>query len=108
MKKYIFCLGITMIALVLIQIKPTYGLEEQSPTINSNQFIEYIENNKIVNIKKLCAKDFCDYLRSNNIKRAFEIFKQKYQEYLIKESDEETALSTILKGFELTIISQND
>jgi len=82
MKKYIISMGIILISLLLVSIEPTYGLEVEDfkLNINSNNLLSYIEEEQIKNISELCTTDFCDYLRSNNIEEAIEIFKEKYQE----------------------------
>ena len=105
MKKYLLSLGSVFTALLLLSIEPTYGLEVDNYNINSNNLLEFIKKEKIQNISELCTIDFCDYLRSAKIESALEIFKTKYQEYLKEKTDEETALSTILKGFPITKIN---
>ncbi len=106
MKKYIFLMGIILLALIIVSIEPTYGLVKSSKNllVNSNDLLDYIEDNHIQNIQKVCSYDFCDYLRSVNVKEAIEIFKEKYHEYLKMQTDEETAFSTIIKGFPITEI----
>ena len=107
MKKYILGLGIVLISLIFVSIEPTYGLEmqEYELNINSNYLLEYIKTENIQNVSELCTTDFCDYLRSDNLEKAFEIFKMKYQKFLSKKTDEETALSTILKGIPIIKIN---
>lgn len=106
MKKYIFGLGIIMISLIIVSIKPTYGLEsmKQELNINSNDLLTYMKDNKIQNIKKICTTDYCNYLKSVNMEKAIEIFKKDYQSYLTSKTNEEVALSTILKGFPIISI----
>mgnify|MGYP006069852889 FL=1 len=108
MKKYIFCLGIIMLALVIVSIKPTYGLTNEALNLNSNELLNYIEENNLKNIKKICTDDYCDYLRSTNIKRAVEIFKTNYEEYLREKVGEEKAREIMLKGFKITKIELID
>ncbi len=107
MKKYIFTMGLIIIALILLSIEPTYGLEleEYKINVNSNNLIEYLKKENITNVSELCTTDFCDYIRSNNIEEGIEIFKRKYQKFLEEKTNEETALSTILKGFPITKIN---
>jgi len=107
MKKYIFSLGIILVSLLLLLIEPTYGLSEEdfTMTLNSNQLLEYIEEHRLSNVSEICTKDFCDYLRSTNLEEGIELFKKKYQSFLETQTDEETAIATILKGFPITRIS---
>lgn len=100
-------MGLILISLLLVSIEPTYGLEieEYKININSNHLLDYLKKENITNVSELCTTDFCDYIRSNNIEEALEIFKRKYQEFLKKKTNEETALSTILKGFPITKIN---
>lgn len=106
MKKYIFAMGIIMISLLIVSIKPTYGLTKNDVevNINSNELLTYIKEKEIKNITKLCTVDFCDYMRSLNTEKAVEIFKKKYQNFIEEKTSEEVALSTILKGFTITTI----
>ena len=103
MKKYLFLMGIVMLSLILISIEPTYGIETNGLT-NSNDLLNYIEENKIQNIKKICTIDFCDYIRSTNMQKAITIFIQKYQDYLSENTDSQNARATIIKGFPITKI----
>ena len=108
MKKYIICLGIIMLALLIVSIKPTYGLTIENLNLNSNELLDYIEENNLRNIKKICTNDYCDYIKSTNIKRAIELFKTNYEEYLIDEVGKEKAREVILKGFPITKIELID
>ena len=101
MKKYLYLLGIVMIVLILVSIPYSYGMESE---LNSNQLYEYITENHIQNIKKICSNDFCDYLRGLNIEDSFSLFVQKYQDYLTETYSEERALEVVLKGFPITKI----
>jgi len=107
MKKYIILMGITLLSLIIVSIEPTYGyeIEDYQLNINSNQLYEFIEEKNLKNISEFCTTDFCDYLRSNDMSKAIELFKAKYLEFLKQKVDEETALSTILKGFPITKIT---
>ena len=83
----------------------TFGKElENQIYLNSNFLLDYIKENNLKNITEFCTNDFCDSIRSNNIERAIEIFKKKYQDYLMTITDEESALATIIKGFPITKI----
>jgi len=106
MKKYIFLMGIILLSLIIVSIEPTYGLDEMNykTYVNSNEIMNYIKENHLENIKKICTNDFCDYLRSTNLEESISIFKKKYQEFLETKIDKETALSIILKGFPITDI----
>lgn len=106
MKKYIFAMGIIMMSLLVLSIKPTYGLTHKDVEINvnSNDLLAYIKENQIKNITKICTIDFCDYIRSANTEKAIEIFKKKYQNFIEEKTNEEVALSTILKGFTITTL----
>ncbi len=107
MKKYLFALGLILVSLLIVSIEPTYGLEmeDYQLNINSNNLLEFVKEENIKNITELCTTDFCDYLRSSNIEEALEIFKSKYQKFLQQKTNDETALSTILKGFPITKIN---
>ena len=96
MKKF-FLSG--FICFLFLFVPSIESLEEQEININSNELLAFIKEKKITNIKEFCTNDFCDYLRSTNIEKAIEIFKSKYQDFLKSKTDEETALSTIIKGF---------
>ena len=94
-----------MLALIIVSIKPTYGLTEETPlTLNSNDLLDYIAENNLKNIKKICTNDYCDYLKSTNIKKAIELFKANYEKYLTNEIGKEKAREVILKGFPITKI----
>ena len=101
MKKYLYLLGIVMIVLILVSIPYSYGMESE---LNSNQLYEYIMENHIQNIKKICSNDFCDYLRSVRLEESIEIFKKKYQEYIALKIGEDKAYEVVLKGFPITDI----
>ena len=110
MKKYIIDLGIILIFLLILNIKPTYGYTDNNKkqlNILSNELLNYIETNDLKNIKSICSNDFCSYLKSQNIKRAIEIFKQEFADYLKQEKDEDLVTSTIIKGFPITEIHLN-
>ena len=96
MKKYLFGMGLIMISLILISIKPTYGLVESQ---NSNVFFEQILKQNNHSIKEICTIDFCDTFSSNHLEKGIETFKKNYYEYLKTKTTEENALSTVLKGF---------
>ncbi len=106
MKKYLILLGIIEVSLMLLSIKPTYGLVEKeslSFPMNSNVFFEKILTNEIdFNIKKICANEYCDYIKSPQKEKAIYLFKKDYQKYLETKTTKEEALSTILKGFAIT------
>ena len=107
MKKYVFLFGFIMLALLVLSIKPSYGLEltnEKEVRINSQNFLEYIEKEKITNISKICANSFCDYVRSTNPKKALNIFTEKYLDYIEKNISEEAAIEMYVKGFFITKI----
>lgn len=95
--KKLFLLGFS--CFLFLFVPSISSLEEQEININSNELLEFIKENKLTNIKEFCTEDFCDYLRSTNLEKAIEIFKGKYQDFLKNKTDEETALSTIIKGF---------
>ena len=97
MKRYILFLGIIMIFLVILNIEPSYGKEDY--VVMSHNFLNYVKKNKIRNIKGVCTVDYCDYLRSPNIERAWKLFESKYYDYLVTKMDEEKALEVILNGF---------
>ena len=97
MKKYILCLGLVMISIMIILIEPSYGKEDY--VTMSNTFIKYITKNKIKNIKRICTIDFCDYMHSPNIERAWKLYESKYYEYLTSKMDKESALNVILNGY---------
>ncbi len=102
MKRFFFLL---VLGFLLAFFPHTFGKEmEQALSLNSNLLLDYIKDNDIKNITEFCTNDFCDSVRSQNIEKAIEIFKKKYQMYLGSQTDEETALSTILKGFPITEI----
>ncbi len=107
MKKYVFLFGFILIALIILSIKPSYGLElsnEKEVRINSQEFLEYVEKENITNISKICAGSFCDYMRSANPKKALSIFTDKYRDYIEKTIGEEAALEVYVKGFFITKI----
>ena len=94
MKKYIILLGIIEVSLMLLSIKPTYGLVEKeslSFPMNSNVFFE-----------KILTNEYCDYIKSPQKEKAIYLFKKDYQKYLETKTTKEEALSTILKGFAIT------
>ena len=97
-----------MLALVIVSIKPTYGLTEKNLNLNSNELMNYIEENNLKNIKKICTIDFCDYLKSTNIERAIELFKTNYEEFLNGKIGQEKAREVIRKGFKITKIELID
>lgn len=97
-----------MLALVIVSLKPTYGKTIESINLNSNELLNYMEENNLKNIKKICTFDYCDYVRSTNTKRAVELFKTNYEEYLSKKVGEEKAREIILKGFKITKIELID
>ena len=107
MKKYVFLFGFILIVLIILSIKPSYGLElsnEKEVRINSQEFLEYVEKENITNISKICAGSFCDYMRSANPKKALSIFTDKYCDYIEKTIGEEAALEVYVKGFFITKI----
>ena len=107
MRKYIFLSGFIMICLLVMNIKPSYGLEvinETETNIRSNEFLTYVSENNINNIKRLCVKEFCDTLRGSSLEKSFAIFSEKYKNYLKETKGEEIALETSLKGFIITKI----
>ncbi len=106
MKKYLLCLGFIMLALLIISIPKTYGLENNSYIIdiNSNDLLNYIKENKINNIKKICVQDYCDYLRSPNINKAIAIFNDKVIAKIKEENSLEASLEARVKGFKVTKI----
>ena len=93
MKKYLYLLGIVMIALILVSIPYSYGMESE---LNSNQLYEYITENHIQNIKKICS--------NVRLEESIEIFKKKYQEYIALKIGEDKAYEVVLKGFPITDI----
>lgn len=109
MKKYIIDLGIILISLLILNINPSYGMEENSfkTNISSNDILSYIEENHLTNIKSLCSNEFCSYLKSTNLKRAIEIFKQDFSKYLKESKGEEIAQTILIKGFPITEIHLN-
>ena len=106
MKKYLLCLGFIMLALLIVSIPKTYGLKYQEENIitTSNELLNYINDHNLVNIKKICTYDYCDYLRSTNTTRAIAIFKEKALAYIAKEKNEESAIEARVKGFPITKI----
>ncbi len=108
MRKYIFLMGIIMLALIIVSIEPTYGYQEIPNDVytfeeqNSNTFFSSLIEDKNTSIKTVCTIDFCATLEGKNLKEAVENYKKKYQDYLTKMIGEEEALSTILKGFPIT------
>ena len=84
-----------------------YGLEginETETNIRSNEFLTYVSENNINNIKRVCVKEFCDTLRGSSLEKSFAIFSEKYKKYLKETKGEEIALETSLKGFIITKI----
>lgn len=107
MKKYIFLSGFIMICLLILSIKPSYGLESINNVpinINSQDFLSYVKENNIINIKRICVNEYCDNLRGSTIDKAFANFSQKYQTYLKETISEEASLESYLKGFQITKI----
>ncbi len=107
MRKYIFLSGFIMICLLIMNIKPSYGLEtiiETKTNIRSSEFLTYVSENNIKNIKRLCVNEFCDTLRGSSLEKSFAIFREKYKNYLKETKGEEIALETSLKGFLITKI----
>ncbi len=107
MKKYVFLVGFIMVCLLIMNIKPSYGLESINNldlNINSQDFLNYIKENNIINIKRICANDYCDNLRGSSIEKAFESFSKDYQNYLKETISEEASLESYLKGFQITKI----
>lgn len=86
-----------MLSLCILIIEPSYGKEDY--VTMSNTFLKYITKNKIKNIKRICTIDFCDYLRSPNIEKAWKLYESKYYDYLTTKMDKESALNVILNGF---------
>ena len=59
----------------------------------------------IHSVQKICSYDFCDYIRSDNVKRAMEIFTDNYLKTI---EDEEIKNTLKVKGIKITkIIVQN-
>ena len=107
MKKYVINLGVIMLSLLILSIEPTYGQVEEKTrplNINNTELLNYIQDHHLTNIKAICTYDFCDYVRSENMNRAMEIFTQKYKENLASQKGEEAAISATIKGFPITEI----
>ena len=107
MRKYVFLTGFIMICLLIMNIKPSYGLESVNDlniNVNSQDFLTYLKENNIMNIKKICVNEYCDSLRGSTIEKAFESFSKKYQNYLKETISEEASLESYLKGFQITKI----
>ncbi len=107
MRKYIFLAGFIMVCLLIMNIKPSYGLEvlnEEDVHVNSHEFLEYVSNNNLQNIKRLCVSQFCETLRGSSLEKSFALFSEKYQKYLEETKGKEIALEASLKGFIITKI----
>ncbi len=104
MRKTIYMMGVIMLALSILSIPPTYGLEEDqiSQFQNSNVLFNQILKEHISNIKEICTYDYCDSLHSENLEKAIALFKENYEHYLETKLEKEEAISTILKGFPIT------
>ena len=99
MKKILWGFIMILLSLSLVKTDNAYAYKQ---IINSNDLVKYIENNNLYNINYLCTNDYCDYLRSVNIIRAIDIFKERYLDYLKGKMSEEEALDVIIKGFMIT------
>ena len=97
---------------ILIQVENTNGLEKNRITfqnLSSLNFLEFVKEKQISNrISKICTTDFCDYVRGANIDESFQIFTQKYEQFITKNADSDIARTTILKGFPITYVNVLD
>ena len=107
MKKYVFMLGIIMMSLLVLSIKPSYGMEvinTKEVNVYSTDFLSYVKENNLHNIKRICVEEYCDTLRGSSISKSFERFMKNYKEYLIDKVGEEQAIASYVKGFVITKI----
>ena len=107
MRKYVFLFGLIMVSLCILSIKPSYGLESYQTKeieVSSNDFLEFVHNEGIKNIKRICTDYYCEDLRGSSIEKAFSRFLNNYEIYLTERFDEAQALEMMLKGFPITKI----
>ena len=91
MRKYIFLAGFIMVCLLIMNIKPSYGLEvlnEEDVHVNSHEFLEYVSNNNLQNIKRLCVSQFCETLRGSSLEKSFALFRDIEIYYCIENDNE--------------------
>ncbi len=97
-----------LIILVSLTFEKTNGLEKNEITfenLNSNQFIDLVKEKKLTRISQICTTNFCQYAKDDDIKKAFEIFKDDYKQYLLDtNNDIEIVNALLLKGFPITKI----
>lgn len=87
--------------LVVLNLLLSYNSNKDN--LNTNNILsKYSEED---NIKYICSYNFCDYLRSDNLKRSIEIFKDKYIKS-IKNDDIKNTLK--VKGIKITKIVFKD
>ena len=112
LKKNVCLICFFIILFVVLNINTTNGLEKNSinfTNLNSNNFLKFLEEKNIDStISKICTTDYCDYAKGSNNSESLNIFKDSYEQYLIKKGYSEIARSTILKGFPITSINVLD
>lgn len=73
--------------------------------LNTINFREKFKGEELMNIKKICSYDFCDYINTENITNSLDTFTKKYLDNIYNE-DEKKML--FVKGIKITKVVFNN
>lgn len=74
--------------------------------INTFNIVGTIKDEDLPKVKKICSYDFCDYIRSKDVKSSMELFIKKYLNQ--NRVDDETKKTIYVKGLKITKIIYYD
>ncbi len=99
--------------LIIGNIKSTWALDNfdcqnsLDVSINSNNFLSYLDDYQL-KPTKICAGDYCEEVKYNNIEIAFNNFKNNYYNLLQHKLDGDKYLEATIKGFRIDKLEVNN
>lgn len=104
MKKYFFICILFFVLLVTVSAKTYNNDTEKLDSLNSNNLLTYLKENKSRNPYKVCNVDYCDYLKYDNLEKSVKVYIEDYIEFVKEKTDEDTSVKVYLQGFKITEI----